>query len=351
MKKALLLLSLLFVLSGSTSACEIRIPLRVPSTPLPARNSMADLTELDMRRLNGLGMMLVQWEEFTDMLSGPAPQQQELVVALVGFFDNKIDVEKMQQVKDINAARAFSHSLIEQIGSTQGDPIYAILQANYYGYRAFFNCPLSHFNEKRENTQPKEEECISYVDNVIQPMERIHIEQTLIDELQEIREALVGLPLAEQGTIMNQLHEWLFTAQFAIRGQPTPIPATATPFIAKPRADIDLTIMLPVGDAARGSELMKTQGCQGCHYNDSLGVGPSWISADGKTISMRAEESWQRADYTGKATNAQQYLLESIVDPLAYLVPEYGPVHPANYNETLSEQDKADLIVYLLTLK
>jgi hypothetical protein len=57
-------------------------------------------------------------------------------------------------------------------------------------------------------------------------------------------------------------------------------------------------------------------------------------------------------DYTGAATTPEQYLLESIVQPQVHIVTGFETIQmPANYGQTLTAQDAADLIAYLLTLK
>jgi hypothetical protein len=75
-------------------------------------------------------------------------------------------------------------------------------------------------------------------------------------------------------------------------------------------------------------------------------------SAEQPGIGQRATARFTQSDYTGKATSAEQYLLESIVNPAAYHVPGFDTVQmPATYSQTMTAQDAADLIAYLLTLK
>ncbi|MBM2843825.1 MAG: hypothetical protein HW404_1662, partial [Anaerolineales bacterium] len=50
------------------------------------------------------------------------------------------------------------------------------------------------------------------------------------------------------------------------------------------------------------------------------------------------------------AATAEQYLLESIVDPNAYLVSGFETVAmPGTFSGRLTPQDAADLIAYMLT--
>jgi hypothetical protein len=82
-------------------------------------------------------------------------------------------------------------------------------------------------------------------------------------------------------------------------------------------------------------------------------TGPAWLASGGQPgIGGRAETAYQQTGYTGKATSPEEYLFESIVNPGAYLVANYSDgLMPAAYGGSLSEQDLADLIAYLLTLK
>ncbi len=114
----------------------------------------------------------------------------------------------------------------------------------------------------------------------------------------------------------------------------------------------DVTVPLPPGDADRGKALTEGNlGCVGCHI--LAATGPAWLpSGDTPGIGDRAAMRIEQPEYTGKATSAEQYLLESIVMPNAFVVPGYEPnIMPGNYGERLTIQDAADLIAYLQTLR
>lgn len=113
----------------------------------------------------------------------------------------------------------------------------------------------------------------------------------------------------------------------------------------------DITQELPEGDAARGEQLAVSQGCAGCHISQQ--VGPAWeATADQPGIGTRAETRFEQGDYTGNATNAQEYLLESIVQTNVFIVEGFQPnIMPQNYGDTLEVQDAADLIAYMLSLE
>lgn len=127
------------------------------------------------------------------------------------------------------------------------------------------------------------------------------------------------------------------------------VQAPATP--AGPSVGTDITKQLPAGNAQNGEALANSLGCTACHI--ATPTGPAWMaSGSAPGIGTRAETRFKEADYAGKAQSAEQYLLESIVDPSAFVVQGFADkVMPATYSTQLSEQNAADLIAYLLTLK
>jgi mono/diheme cytochrome c family protein len=127
------------------------------------------------------------------------------------------------------------------------------------------------------------------------------------------------------------------------------VQAPATP--AGPSVGTDITKQLPAGNAQNGEALANSLGCTACHI--ATPTGPAWVaSGSAPGIGTRAETRFTEADYSGKAQSAEQYLLESIIDPSAFVVQGFADkVMPATYSTQLSEQNAADLIAYLLTLK
>ncbi|MDD5467356.1 MAG: c-type cytochrome [Anaerolineales bacterium] len=121
--------------------------------------------------------------------------------------------------------------------------------------------------------------------------------------------------------------------------------------VAGPPVGSDIEAVLPLGDATRGEGLATTKGCAVCHITTT--TGPAWIPSDGTpAMGARAATRLTQADYAGQATSPEQYLLESILHPEAYLVSGFpAGVMPANYGQTLTAQEVADLIAYLMTLK
>lgn len=118
-----------------------------------------------------------------------------------------------------------------------------------------------------------------------------------------------------------------------------------------PPVGTDINVELPEGDAQNGEALATSQGCAGCHINTA--TGPAWLPSEGSPgIGDRAAERITQPDYTGGATSAEQYLLESIVDTNIFIVEGFAEnLMPANYGESLTAQESADLIAYMLTLK
>jgi mono/diheme cytochrome c family protein len=126
----------------------------------------------------------------------------------------------------------------------------------------------------------------------------------------------------------------------------------APPTVVEGAVGTDITVSLPEGDARRGQQLAEGGlGCSGCHV--LADVGPAWPpTADQPGIGARAESRFAQDDYTGQATDAQQYLVESIVQTNAFVVSGYQPnIMPQNYGARLTAQDLADLIAHLNSLR
>jgi cytochrome c oxidase subunit 2 len=97
--------------------------------------------------------------------------------------------------------------------------------------------------------------------------------------------------------------------------------------------------------AERGKALVNDTGnlCATCHSIDgSAMVGPSFKGLYGRK---------EKLTDGSEVTVDDAYLKESIYKPMAKIVQGYGPVMPAMYEGKLSEQDVADIIEYIKTLK
>ncbi len=98
---------------------------------------------------------------------------------------------------------------------------------------------------------------------------------------------------------------------------------------------------LPAGDATRGEQIFRAQPCQTCHAD--LSIGPAFQGDP----PLGARAGTRRSGYP-----AEVYLYESIVQPNAYIVPGFKrDIMPAEYGEALTDQELADLVAYLLTMK
>jgi len=143
--------------------------------------------------------------------------------------------------------------------------------------------------------------------------------------------------------------------QIAALASPTAPPGTSSG--PSPAAALAQELAsLPKGNAANGQALTVSNGCTACHI--SAPVGPGWMASasnatpTGEGIATRAQHRFKDSGYTGLATSADGYLLESIISPNAYIVTGFQPnVMPQTFGKTLKPQDLADIIAYLNTLK
>ena len=98
------------------------------------------------------------------------------------------------------------------------------------------------------------------------------------------------------------------------------------------------------GDAARGKELYQTGGasgvpCNTCHSLDgSPLVGPSL-----QGISTKAADRMP-------GLSAEDYLKQSIDNPSAYMAEGFSDQMYKGYADSLSREELADLVAYLMTL-
>ncbi|HEY3291039.1 MAG TPA: c-type cytochrome [Anaerolineae bacterium] len=129
-------------------------------------------------------------------------------------------------------------------------------------------------------------------------------------------------------------------------------PKPGAAFVAKATA-IPLT---PEQEA--GKAVFMKNGCNACHA--IKGVAQGTIGPNLSTIGTDAATIITAADYKaskGKATTAEEFLIESIVDPGAYIAPKcpqgacLANVMPANFKTTIPDADLKSLVAYLLSLK
>ena len=97
---------------------------------------------------------------------------------------------------------------------------------------------------------------------------------------------------------------------------------------------------MAIADPARGEQLTLTNGCIGCHSlnPNQVMAGPTWRNV-GKTAAARVA-----------GQSAALYIYNSILHPNDFVVETYMPnIMLQIYEQTLSDQDLADIIAYLLS--
>jgi len=109
---------------------------------------------------------------------------------------------------------------------------------------------------------------------------------------------------------------------------------------------LTLDTPLPAGNAQNGQTLFTAEGCTACH---SLKPGEKIVGPSQAGAAKTAAERIKAADYKGKATSADLYLKESILNPAAYLVPDYPDAMLKDYGQKLNAQKLADLVAFLQT--
>lgn len=132
--------------------------------------------------------------------------------------------------------------------------------------------------------------------------------------------------------------------------QPTPTPArqaTATPAPTAPAS--------PSGPAPAPADtvadVLSNNGCGGCHTISGVDGMVGNIGPELTNIGTVAGARIQSEDYAGTATTPEEYIRESILNPQAYIVPDYQPVMPQTFGDTIS-QDQLDMLVdYLANLQ
>jgi cytochrome c oxidase subunit 2 len=95
--------------------------------------------------------------------------------------------------------------------------------------------------------------------------------------------------------------------------------------------------------ADRGERLAKNQGCQSCHSVDgSRIIGPTWQGLYGAQIPL-ADGSTVAAD--------DAYIVKSIKEPNSQVHQGFPPNVMQSYASTLTDEQIADIIEFIKTLK
>ena len=131
---------------------------------------------------------------------------------------------------------------------------------------------------------------------------------------------------------------------------PTLIPLpTSTPF-----PEINLDMELPEGDPEAGYLIAIRYRCHGCHMNEEHPTSGPRFTSEGEMpfVLERGTLRLALSEYEGRATNNQEYMIESIYQPEAYIVPgEWKEPMPTTFQQRMSEQELADILAWIATLK
>ncbi len=128
---------------------------------------------------------------------------------------------------------------------------------------------------------------------------------------------------------------------------PTPAPAGAvidTPTAAAAGTPSTEPTPTPAsggaGDPAAGEQVFQANGCSACHSTgENTIVGPG--------LAGLAEQAGERV----AGLSAEEYILQSIVEPGAHIVEGFSDVMPKNFGDQIPEEDLRDLVAYLETLE
>jgi hypothetical protein len=131
--------------------------------------------------------------------------------------------------------------------------------------------------------------------------------------------------------------------------QPTPTatpPPTAAPTPTPVVGGVDLNMELPEGDPERALSRAIQFRCAGCH---TRAYGPSFDATEGMpNIMERGEVRMADPAYGGAASTNREYIIESIFLPEVYDIPGNWPEPmPTDYSDLLTEQDLADILVWM----
>jgi mono/diheme cytochrome c family protein len=150
--------------------------------------------------------------------------------------------------------------------------------------------------------------------------------------------------------------QWTLDDLFAVKAFAIePVPPGIGPQVETVGTSIDtaLTALETVeGDPERGDALYHNQtasqagvklACSGCHIPTSNSTGPMSEGTFTRIQEVRLNDPLLEG-YT-----PEQYIVTSILQPGAYIVPGFQNLMPANFGERLTLQDLADLVAYLET--
>lgn len=163
-------------------------------------------------------------------------------------------------------------------------------------------------------------------------------------------QVLIGLNIVLVLVIFGLIGAWILPSVTGVTAVDAAVEATRVAGLATPtpkgktalEALQEAYAALPAGDAAAGETAFTARACVSCHslQPDVVIVGPSQAG-----VGTRAEG--RKPGYP-----PELYLYESIVSPSAYLVEGFQDgLMPKTFRETLSPQELADLVAFLMAQK
>ncbi|MCS7056681.1 MAG: c-type cytochrome [Thermoflexales bacterium] len=114
---------------------------------------------------------------------------------------------------------------------------------------------------------------------------------------------------------------------------------------------------VPAAIVEKGKTVFNQYGCQACHAIQGFAngaVGPALDNLYTNALKTIASEEYKRSE--GKATTAEEYIREAVLNPNAFVVAQCptGPcpkgVMIQNFKDQISESELEALIGYLMTL-
>ncbi|MBO9310240.1 MAG: c-type cytochrome [Chloroflexi bacterium] len=129
----------------------------------------------------------------------------------------------------------------------------------------------------------------------------------------------------------------LGVAFFAVLGNVPNPQRLMTPMVVTmpPQLTGSIEARVAAADPSKGAAVFEKYACNACHRAED-GVGPA-LTGMGKRAALR------RPNYSPAA-----YIYESIIEPNAFIVPDYANVMVSNYKAKISEVELFDLIAWLL---
>lgn len=133
--------------------------------------------------------------------------------------------------------------------------------------------------------------------------------------------------------------------------EPTAIDTPAQDPTPQETLGTEINIEIPEGDPEIGKLVARRYGCLQCHV---AGDNPLLLEATEEVPEIITRGELRIADpaYAGNATTGEEYFVESILLPLAYLVEGYpSAMMPRDYGERMTLQDLADNFAWVEVLE